>query len=265
MDPCRLRYELYSRETRRLGVEELAEEHPRLLAYPTGSIEVARRRAGELKDLGVGAVLLVGWQELDGVRILGKGKSSVVLVCEGAPAHLAVKIRRLDSTKPSLDKEAEMLKLANKAGVGPEYVTHNPDVLVMKLVVGAPIERFVSGGDYEMSVDGLRVILRSALVKARRLDEAGISHGELSNPRRHVIITCPRGAELLDFGSSSLKKSPNNLTKLAQALFIGSHVGGVLASRLGVEKNVLISALREYKKDPSERSFNSVLKALGLA
>ena len=262
--PCHLLYKLYSKETPKLKPDELAEVKPSLLTYPLNDKRLARFRAAKLTEFGIKRVLLGGWQEVGGLGVLGKGKSSIVLACESNIGLLAAKIRRIDSTKPSLEKESEILKLANKAGVGPTYIVHDPDILVTRLVVGVPVELYLSG-DYQGSIGDSRLLINlilSALVKARRLDEAGIEHGELSDPRRHIIVTCTGYTEIIDFESSRLKSRPSNVTKLAQAFLIGGSLADVVAGELDVDRDRLISVLRNYKRNPTDSSFKEVVNTI---
>ncbi|BBE41515.1 serine/threonine protein kinase [Conexivisphaera calida] len=232
--------------------QEIAKDAPELLAYPTGDRAAALRTARELKALGVEAIALEGETAINGLRVLGKGKSSIVLKCSVRGELAAAKVRRIDAPVIDLKFEGAMLRAANHAGVGPELVGWDDDVLLMELLIGIPLATFLRNG--EAGVDELRRTLSLALDKARALDAAHIDHGELHNPGDHVLVT-PEGPEILDFGSASASRRPANVTSLASAI----------ARTMGrIPDDSLVQALKKYKEEMDDRSYQVVLEELGI-
>lgn len=231
---------------------EIAEDAPELLAYPTGDRAAALHVARELEALDVEAIALEGETILDGLRVLGKGKSSIVLMCSVRGEPVAAKVRRVDAPVVDLKFEAAMLRAANLAGVGPELVGWEDDVILMELLIGMPLATFLRNG--ETGVDELGRSLSLALDKARALDVARIDHGELHNPGDHVLVA-REGPEILDFGSASASRRPANVTSLASAIVR-------MMGRIPDES--LMQALRKYKKEMDDSSYQRVLEELGI-
>ncbi|MGC8695332.1 MAG: hypothetical protein ACP5RJ_01495 [Conexivisphaera sp.] len=231
---------------------EIAEEAPELLAYPTGDRAAALRAARELEALGVDAIAHEGETIIDGFRVLGKGKSSIVLMCNVRGELAAAKVRRVDAPVIDLKFEGAMLRAANLAGVGPELVGWDEDILLMELLIGMPLATFLRNG--EAGVDRSKRTLSLALDKARALDAAHIDHGELHNPGDHVLVTS-EGPEILDFGSASASRRPANVTSLASAI----------ARMIGrIPDRSLVQALKKYKEEMDDRSYQAVLEELGI-
>ncbi len=232
-----------------LSPREAAREVPWILAYPHGGPDEAARVAEELELLGVEDLYFVGEVSLGNVRLLGKGKSSIVLECSIGGRRAAVKIRRLDAPVPDLALEASMLRIANSAGVGPRLLAWGRDAIVMELLRGMPLEEFLrSEASPEMRVRAVA----AALDKARALDRAHLDHGELHDPGSHVLATRD-GAEIIDFGSASSSRRPSNVTSL----------GGAIARMIGLRpQGRLLESLRRYKREMSEEAYADVVESL---
>ncbi|MGC8556129.1 MAG: hypothetical protein ACP5NG_03895 [Conexivisphaera sp.] len=230
----------------------IASEAPVLLAYPSGDAGTALRVAEELEALGVEGVALAGRSLVGNLAVLGKGKSSIVLLCSVGGRPAAAKIRRVDSPAPDMRMEARMLRAANSVGVGPGLIGWMDDVVLMELVEGEALAEHLRRIG-PRSPAAARPI-RAALDEARALDSIGVDHGELHHPGDHVMVTA-EGAEILDFGSASASRRTSNVTSLAGAIarMIGASVEGKL-----------LGALRSYKERPSDASYEEVLEALGI-
>jgi putative serine/threonine protein kinase len=112
--------------------------------------------------------------------------------------------------------------------------------------------------------ESLRTVIRSLLLQARRLDEAGLDHGELVRLRRHVIL---RGGEpvIIDFESASTDRRVANVTTILQSLFLNSNTSRTIGAIIELpERETLLGALRAYRKDMSTVSFEELLRVAGL-
>jgi len=223
-----------------------------ILAYPTGDRSKALEVARELERAGIDGVAMAGRIAVGRHRVLGKGKSSMVLICEAEGEVVAAKVRRIDSPTPDMVMEATMLRAANSAGVGPKLLGWSANSIVMELLVGRSLAAFLSAAGPRAGTS-VRVML-SALDKARALDAAGIDHGELHDPREHVQVVCGE-PEIIDFGSASAARRPSNVTSLASAIVR-------LTGRMPDGR--LIGALRAYKEEMSDERYREILESLGL-
>lgn len=234
-----------------------------ILTYPSREPDLLRSRVSTLKRLGVNLVEFTGPKEVGGLRVLGKGTRSIVLKAWVSGRKYALKLRRPDS-QVDFRKEAESLSLANRVGVGPRLVSYMDDVIVMELVEGKPISEWVETLS-EGSWEALKTVLREAVLDAYKLDRIGLDHGELSRASKHVYVKPDGAPVILDFGSSSMRRKPSNVTSLVQYLFIGSPIARqIQALRSPVDRSRLLKKLRAYKEKPSRETLNVVLRTLSL-
>jgi putative serine/threonine protein kinase len=235
-----------------------------ILAYPSGDPEIAKTRVDELCEIGVDKLVLTGKSTINGLQVLGKGCTSTVLKAKVGAKTYALKIRRLDSDRPSQEFEAEVLQRVNSLGIGPRLVASSRNFLLMSYVRGeAPLD-FVKARKGTGSTMLIRRVLRDLFDKCRRLDREGIDHGELSNPRKHVLLSAA-GAEIIDFESASLKRRTSNVTSTVQYFFIGGPLSKTLRRRLGIRGvGPLLSSLRDYKQRKDDLSYAAVMNSLKL-
>ena len=178
----------------------------------------------------------------NGVYVVGKGTNSVVFLCRPKVGNLqlACKIRRGDSTRPSLALEGQYLHLANAVGVGPRLYVYSRDVLAYRFVNGVDINTWWKSATPEKR----RSLVQDLLTQAFLLDKIGLSHNELARLKDHVLVEEDRPI-IIDFESASLGKS-HNVTQVANGL-----------SHLGLKPP--LEALRRYKAAPNKDTFTEVL------
>jgi len=234
-----------------------------LLSYPSYDDAVAVERLGELRDLGVAVIELRGPHVIEGVPILGKGHVGVVLAARIGGRSVALKVRRADADRETLEREAEYLRLANGVFVGPQLVSVSQNFLLMELIEGEYLADWVEGlvsGDAE----SLRRVIGDLLVRAHRLDLAGLDHGELSSAHRHVMVAggVPR---IIDFESASTVRRCSNVTSIAHYMFFNRRVREGVGRVMGLpERGALLGALAAYKSGPSGEGLGALKSVLGL-
>ena len=235
----------------------------RLLHWPEGHIEVVAERVEELKELGVSALILTGRHRLADMRVLGKGHTGIVVAAETLSGLLALKAMRSDSDRASMEEEARLLSAANLVGVGPKLIAWSSNFLLMELVEGGYLSDWIRGITPNKG-DDLRRVLRSVVDQARRLDEAGIDHGELVRLHRHVILRCEVPI-IIDFESASTKRRPANVTTVIQSFFLNTKVSDVIGGLIGLPgREALLESLRVYRRKPSKESYDALLTVAGL-
>ena len=234
-----------------------------LLSYPADDGERARVVLGELEEMGVSALVLRGRHAIDGVPVQGKGHVGIVVAALLGGEEVAVKLRRADADRASMEAEGGFLRVANGASVGPQLLGVSREVLAMELVEESYLVDWVGGLGPE-DVGELRGVLLDLMEQARRLDVAGLDHGELSSAQRHVIVS-GGVARIVDFESASVSRRCSNVTSMAQYLFFNrGMVGGVEGVMPLPDRDGLVGALSAYRRRPGEASFRRVLVASGL-
>ncbi|WP_320412803.1 serine/threonine protein kinase [Candidatus Nitrosotenuis sp. DW1] len=162
-----------------------------------------------------------------------------------------------------MEQETILLRAANKAGVGPILLQSSKNFIVMEYLAGKKIFDWISDLREGGSASELKAVIKKVLSDCHRLDIAGIDHGELSNITKHVIVG--KSIKIIDFESSSLERRVSNVTSATQAIFIGSGLAKKVQKIYSVPpRPKIINALREYKKQQTQQSFDNVLRILKL-
>jgi putative serine/threonine protein kinase len=252
-----------SSETVRADLEDLRREpYLTILCYPKPQKTMGQRRIRELRRLEITSLKFVGDKEISRLRVLGKGCVGVVVQAFKGKQRVALKIRRVDAARATMQMEAKLLAKANSEGVGPKLLGAAKDFLVTEFVDGILLPEWIKSTKRKKA---LRTVLRDALEQCWRLDGISLDHGELSHAPKHVIVDKADKPVIVDFESASVKRRPANVTSLCQFLFIGSETARSVAERLGrIGEDAVIEALRQYKRSKARRDFEKVLAACGL-
>lgn len=245
-------------------VDVLATEpYSSVLGYPKATRRQILSRITELKKLGIKGVSFYGPILIGKIAVLGKGYTGVVVLAKRGTKIVALKIRRTDSPRKSMVKETMLLKAANEVNVGPKFIIGSKNFLVMQYLDGKKIYDWVINLRGSGSAAKLKSVIRKILQDCYRLDSSGLDHGELSNITKHVIVG--RSATIIDFESSSIERRVSNVTSATQAILIGSGIAKMVRGIYNVPtKQSIIKALREYKREQTQTSFERVLEALKL-
>lgn len=245
-------------------VESLVEEpYSAILGYPKATKRQLKSRLAELKKLGIEGVSFQGPVLIGKIAVLGKGYTGVVVLAKKGAKRVALKIRRIDSPRESMAKETILLEAANKAKVGPKLVESSDNFVVMEYLNGKKIYDWISELKGKGSAIKLKSVIKKVLQDCYSLDMYGLDHGELSNITKHVIVG--KSITIIDFESSSLERKVSNVTSATQAILIGSGLAKMVRRIYNAPpKQKIIKALRQYKEERSQKSFEKILEGLKL-
>ena len=231
--------------------------------YPKGTKAQIKSRIKELMALGVESVSFQGKLEIGTISILGKGYVGIVVLGKIGRKKVAVKIRRNDSPRKNLKKEAKLLKIINEYKIGPKLVAFSKNFLVMEYLDGEKIGDWVVDLKKKGDSSRLKTIIKKILEDCYRMDRIGLDHGELSNLSKHVIIG--KRITIIDFESSSMNRKVSNVTSATQALCIGSGISKIISRVYRIpKKQKMITVLRRYKQEETRDSFENLLSVLKL-
>ena len=231
--------------------------------YPKGTKAQIKSRIKELMALGVESISFQGKLEIGTISILGKGYVGIVVLGKIGRKKVAVKIRRNDSPRKNLKKEAELLKIINEYKIGPKLVAFSKNFLVMEYLDGEKIGDWVVDLKKKGDSSRLKTIIKKILEDCYRLDRIGLDHGELSNLSKHVIVG--KKITIIDFESSSMNRKVSNVTSATQALCIGSGISKIISHVYRIpKKQKMITVLRRYKQEETRDSFENLLSVLKL-
>lgn len=227
-----------------------------LVCYPRFSEREYSDRIAEMESLGVTSIALGGRTTINGARVAGKGQVGLVLRAKIGSKTCALKIRRLDADRKSMDEEARLHRIANSAGVGPRFEGHSKNLIAMEFVAGQSIVDWVGSAPKGK----LRRMARSVLEQCYSLDRTGLDHGELSRLNRHIIVS--GNPYIIDFESASTARKTSNVTAAAQSIFLHGAVAGMVQKTLETDREKALLALKIYKRSQTRANFNAVLGSL---
>ncbi|MGI0049809.1 MAG: hypothetical protein ACREAW_09740, partial [Nitrososphaera sp.] len=227
-----------------------------LISYPRFSESEYRDRIAEMQSLGITSIALGGRTTINGTRVAGKGQVGIVLRAKIGNKTCALKIRRIDADRKTMNEEARLHGIANDAGVGPRLKGHTGNLIAMEFVDGQSIVDWVE----DAPKAGLRRMARSVLEQCYSLDRAGLDHGELSRLNRHVIVS--DSPCIIDFESASTARKTCNVTAAAQSIFLHGAVAGRVQKTLQADREKALAALKDYKRDQTRANFDAVISSL---
>ena len=239
------------------------EPYSLILGYPKATKGELAKRHSELKKLGISTVSFQGETILNNIHVLGKGYVGIVVLSKLHKKYVALKIRRIDSSRSEMKSEAKLLKIANKVDVGPMLVDSSKNFIIMEYVEGQKITDWVRELKGRGSAAKLKSVVRQVLEDCHTLDTVHLDHGELSYIHKHVIVG--KSPCIIDFESSSTNRRTSNVTSATQSIFIGSVLSNIVKNIIKIpNKKKLIGPLKKYKHDQSRENFDEILKMLGL-
>jgi len=237
-------------------------KYAKLITYPVIDEVKVQERVKELVSIGVTSLRFTGNSLIDGIPVLGKGCVGLVTEAVMDDAPVALKIRRQDADRPSMENEAKMLRLANSVGAGPRLIGVTRNLLIMELFDGIPLFKWVANSHSGTSIKG---ILSQLLHPCFKLDSVGLDHGELSHAPRNVLVNRKEKPCIVDFETASTTRRTANVTSMLQYFLFGHVSREVRASKLFPKKRPILKTLSAYKADQSVGNFQKVLDVLRIA
>ena len=241
-------------EAREIPVGELlSPPYSQILTYPKIDVEEAKRRINELSGMGVSTLRFKGVTLVGGVPILGKGCVGIVTQARLDENLVALKIRRLDADRPSMNNEARLLRLANSVNVGPRLITATKNLIAMQLIDGIPLFRWADSlAPHRKAV---KQVLARLLSASFSLDSIGLDHGELSHAPKNIVVNRFGVPSIVDFESASTARRVANVTSISQYFLFGRISRNLDASKIFPQRKRIINALAEYKHQGSVEGF----------
>tara|TARA_Y100001936_G_C15890811_1_gene567883 strand:+ start:87 stop:917 length:831 start_codon:yes stop_codon:yes gene_type:complete len=238
------------------------EPYKKILSFPKIKDSEIEKRLKELKKIGITHVSFTGPLQIEKCNILGKGYVGMVVLAKQKDTKVALKIRRIDSPRKNMSNEAKLLKIVNKLNIGPKFIKNSKNFLIMEYIKGEKIIDWAKKP--ETKAKEIRFIVKNVLRECYCLDDVGMDHGELSTIDKHVIINKKRST-MIDFESSSMNRKPSNVTGATQALFIGTGLAKTIQKKIKLPtKKKIIELIRDYKKNPTQDTFDNLLIGLKL-
>jgi len=233
----------------------------RVLCYPRFSEEFYRRVVGDLRAMGIEGVISEGRVEIDGLRVLGKGCVGIVLLGMLKGERIALKVLRADANRATLKEEARLLAMANEAGVGPKLIAAEETAIAMEYIDGKYLSKWLQEPH---ALEEVKYVVRELLRQCRRLDEAGLDHGELSNAKKHALVDVKGKPKILDFETASTNRKCRNFVSMLSYLFFKGSMLTLVGRYMCWEGSAVRDLIRQYKEAPSEEVRDKIMRELSL-
>ncbi|MFH1424980.1 MAG: RIO1 family regulatory kinase/ATPase [archaeon] len=180
-----------------------------------------------------------------GLEYVAKGWRSSVYKAQMGKKVAALKVCEAGTAV----KEAEMLREANKVGVGPELYGSAEHIVAMEFIDGV---RYADWVETAEPVDVKKVVLK-ILEQCRALDKAGIVHGQLSTAEKHIIV---RGniPYIIDFEKGSAEGNARNFTAVLNFILLNpnGYAAKTTVEKLNIDANEVKRYAREYSEHGEE-------------
>jgi putative serine/threonine protein kinase len=246
----------------KVPVNKLTKEpYATIICYPKTCKTELTRRLRQLRKLGITALEFTGPKQIQNLNVQGKGCVGIVTTAYRKKEKIALKIRRTDADRKTMLREAKLLKKANQANIGPTLLDASKNFLIMQFIEGELLPQWLQKTTNQTLK---REVFRNILEQCRRLDMAGLDHGELSHAPKHIIIDKKNNSVLVDFETASLNRRPSNVTSICQYLFISKAQPEHTYRLNPADQKRLINSLKNYKKNTTQENYMKIIESCGL-
>jgi putative serine/threonine protein kinase len=162
--------------------------------------------------------------EYANTSFLAKGQSGSVWKVEKNEKVFAVKVEHEHSTRTRMiEQEAQLLRMANQLNVGPKVadVDIEEGIIVMDFVNGIPLSEWIEKCDSRVQMERGLTRLFS---QVRKLDKAGIDHGQLAGKLHNILMGEGDQPTIIDFEKASYVRGVHNVNTLKDMLLGGRTV-----------------------------------------
>ena len=188
-----------------------------IISYPHYSDIEYIHRLKEIHSLGITSILLEGDIKIGKINIAGKGTVGLILKAKVKSEICALKVRRTDANRKTMDREAVLLKIANSAGIGPKLIRYSNNFIMMEFIDGLTIIDWIM--QKNIAIEQVLKVVLTILNQCYMLDRSQIDHGELNRLDRHIIVSKSDTASIIDFESASIQRKTCNVTELFNHYF----------------------------------------------
>jgi putative serine/threonine protein kinase len=211
--------------------------------------------------MGVNSISEAGSTRIGKYNILGKGGVGLVVKAETKDKKTyALKIRRTDANRMSMEREVKLHNIANLAGVGPHIYANTQNFILMEFIDGCNIIRWLN--QQSVNPDQVHKVLTLTLEQCYSLDRANLDHGQLSCLDNHVLISRSGNPHIIDFETASIDRKTCNVTAAAHSLLLNGRVSRRVNKIIDfVERERIIQLLRVYKWNQTRLSFEKIIQA----
>ena len=161
-----------------------------------------------------------------------------------------VAIKRSFTEYYNANEESKFLKILNKHGIGPKYISNTKDELRMEYIDGERILDYLKHSNKKQAKSILSKILDQLYI----MDKLKINKLEMTNPYKHIIVRNHKPIQI-DFERCIYTTNPKNVTQFIQFLTSGK-------VHILVDKDELRAIAINYKRDMKKSYIKDILKRI---
>lgn len=183
-------------------------------------------------------------KNLKNIKFFSKGKRGMIYTAEKGKSKkkVAIKVERSDSKAIGRMKiEADFLKVLNKKGIGPKFISSGKGYLIYEFVEGVLIKDWLENSPRAKT----RQVLLDVLDQCFVMDNMGINKEEMHHPTKHIVVG--KKNVMLDFERCKYSEKPHNVTQFLQ--YLSSLAPQLKDKGLQVHPEELRSLAKKYRAD----------------
>lgn len=185
-----------------------------------------------------------------------KGKRSIVYKGNFKGKKAIQKVIKGTAPPNIIKNETKWLKKLEKYKIGPKLYKEGRNYMICEFVKGKRIMDWLK----EHNKKEIKKTIKEILKQCRILDKLKVNKKELQRPVKHIIIG--KTAKMIDFERCKETKNPKNVTQFCQFL-TSKNMKQVLKEKdIKIDKDKLITLLKKYKKEQTEKNFKEIMKYL---
>jgi putative serine/threonine protein kinase len=158
-------------------------------------------------------------QNLVLVQKIAKGWSSEIFLVQRGKKKLVAKVEKEKSPRINMvEKEAANLKTANSIGIGPKLICFDCEkrIVLMEFIQGISFSKWLFSSPEKTQ---LEKCINALLEQAKKLDEIGLSHGQLAGKGANILVQKNCLPVIIDFEKASQNRKSKNFNQLQAFLF----------------------------------------------
>ncbi len=244
----------------------------KIVCYPYKKQSSCLYRIESLKNIEIERLYSFGKVQIDRYNIIGKGHAAIVVLAKHRVyGVVALKIRRIDSKRTSLEYEAKLLEATHQCGYTPKPYLYTDDFIVREYIDGLTIKEFL---EMIYSKENVIELIKHLLLAAYSLDRLGVDVYELSRPYKQVILLCgdPKKPFFIDLESGGYSSRPSNVARIVNFVIVESiKRKNIIRDSIkldGDKIQLLFKLIKIYKNLPPDSKsdlFNRILDVLGVS
>jgi len=198
-------------------------------------------------------------KKIKNINYFSKGKRGFDFTGNYKNKKIAIKIKNPESKAIlRINNEIEYLKILNIKNIGPKLLFYDKEYLIYEFIDGSFIIDYLKNN----KKDNIKKIIKKIMGQMFVMDKLKMNKEEMSHPQKHIIIDKKNKPVLLDFERCRYTIKPGNVTQFCDFLISNNIIKIFKNNKIDINKNKIINAAKQYKKQQNKNNFNNILKLI---